>query len=459
MRTLDPPVSSTASSAPSTGVSPALVPAHTYVIPRVHGDPAAARRLAESYREAADEVHAAVRAATAVVQGTGGAWQGVGARASDHPLSMLEHNTALTVGALRDSADALDAYAHKLESAHHHHFFSLHKLMVVAAVVTVTAAAVVVTMGAAAAAEAALAAGAASEATAAAGAAAAAGTGAASGLLESTISLAGVRALLAFAVPHLVQAELSAGFAAGLEEAQDDRLDWQEIGTAAGAGFVGSAGAAQAARVAESVKLARRTMPWLRMLLPHLGQAVAWTGVDAAQQEASSGKISLRELLLTGGLVGAGSATSALRSSTPGLTVAAYNGRQTLDDLLSGRLDLSLHEGDALGHTLAKHVNVTDADLMDRFTREPRRFNLSRFLDRATPETAITEALRSDPSRMSAIFDGVDVDRTFRFDVGRTIGIVFRRDGSYDLASQVVVKLVRDDAGVFIVTAHPELPR
>ena len=455
MRTLDPPVSSGFSS----GASSAVVPAQTYVIPRVHGDPAAARRLAASYREAADEVHGAVRAATAVVHDMGGSWRGVGARASDHPLSVLEHNTALTVGALRESADALDAYAHKLESAHHHHFFSLHKLMVVAAVVTVTAAAVVVTMGAAAAAEAALAAGAASEATAAAGAAAAAGTGAASGLLESTISLAGVRALLAFAVPHLVQAELSAGFAAGLEEAQDERLDWQEIGTAAGAGFVGSAGAAQAARVAESVKLAQRTMPWLRVLLPHLGQAAAWTSVDAAQQEASSGTISLRELLLTGGLVGAGSATSALRRSAPGLTVAAYNGRQTLDDLLSGRLDLALHEGDELGHTLAKHVNVTDQDLMARFTREPRRFHLSRFLDPKCAEQAITAALRSDTARLSAIFDGADADTTFRVNVERTIGIVFRRDGSFAPTSQVVVKLIRDDAGVFIVTAHPELPR
>ncbi|HET6909064.1 MAG TPA: WXG100 family type VII secretion target, partial [Mycobacteriales bacterium] len=210
--------------------------AQTFVVPKVEGDPAAARRLASTYREAADDVDAASRQASFAVEQLTSSWRGSGQVASEHPLSTLQRNASVTVRALRDSADALDAYAHKLETAHHHHWFSLHKLLAVAAVVTVTATAVVVTMGAAAVAEAALAAGAASEATAAAGAAAAAGSGAASALADSTLGLTGVRALLSFAVPHLVQAELSAGFAAGLEESGDGHLDWREIGVSFGAG-------------------------------------------------------------------------------------------------------------------------------------------------------------------------------------------------------------------------------
>ena len=117
-----------------------------------------------------------------------------------------------------------------------------------------------------------------------------------------------MRALVSFVVPHLVQAELSAGFAATMEESVDGRLDWQELETSAAAGFAGSAGGASAARVAQSVRFAKETWPLLHLLLPHLGQAVAWGGVDAGQQLARGDHLSVRGLLLTAGLAGAGSA-------------------------------------------------------------------------------------------------------------------------------------------------------
>jgi uncharacterized protein YukE len=303
------------------GAAPTPVPTQ-YVVPRVQGDPAAARLLAAAYRELADDVAATARTAAGVMAGLSSTWTGRGRHSAVHPAEVLQRNAAVTARALNDAADALDAYAHKLEAAHHHHSFSMHKLLAVAAVVTVTAVAVVVTMGAAAAAEAALAASAAGEASAAAGAAVAASTGAAGGLLESTAGLVGVRALLSFVVPHLVQAELSAGFAATMEESVDGHLDWHEIGSAGAAGFAGSAGAASAARVAQSVKFAKQTWPLLHLLMPHVGQAVAWGTVDAGQQAASDGgHLSLRELLLTAGLAGTGSAMGRVRldrrSATP----------------------------------------------------------------------------------------------------------------------------------------------
>src|SRR3954467_1857299 len=356
--------------------------------------------------------------------GLSGSWAGDGHRAATHPAEGVQRNAAATSRALHSAADALDAYAHKLEKAHSHHFFSMHKLLAVAAVVTVTAVAVVVTMGAAAAAEAALAASAAGEATAAAGAAAAASTGAASGLLESTAGLVGMRALLAFVVPHLVQAELSAGFAATMEEAVDGHLNWQEIETSAAAGFAGSAGAASAARVAQSAKFARETWPLLHALMPHLGQAAAWAGVDASQQEMSGGHLSLRELLLTAGMAGAGSTLGA--RAVP--VARAFFGRQTAEQMLTEGVDLEAHEGDGLGHTLLKHVNVTDDDLHARIVAEDRS-EASRFVDRTTAEGTIAKALRRESEAVQRFELGSKKSLRIRVTLDGVVGWVMKRDG------------------------------
>jgi len=439
-----------------TVVSAASAP-QTFVIPNVHGDPGAARRLAASYRAAADEVDTAARTAFYVVDDLAGAWRGRGQLASGHPMEVVHRNMVVTARALQETADGLDAYAHKLSAAHEHHWFSLHKLLAVATVVTVTAAAVVVTMGAAAVAEVALAATAAGEATAAAGAASLAGEGAAAGLAESTASLAGVRTLVAFAAPHVVQAELSAGFAAGLEEADAGRLDWHEIGVSAAAGLAGSAGAAQAGRAAEALQLAERTAPWVRVLLPHLGQAVTWAGVDAGADFVDGQGVSLRELLFAGGLAGVGSAMSAARPTGP-LHVAAYNARQSLDDLLKGRVDLDLHEGPGLGHTLVKHVNVTDADLWHRIITENRR-EASRFVNVDGARSAISQAIRKRPEEIADFFFGSDRQLRVRVSLDRVVGFVMSADGTSTPTRQLVVWLRRDAVGPYISSAYPELPR
>ena len=432
--------------------SPVSTPTQ-YVVPRVQGDPAAARALAAAYRDLAHEVGAAARTAAQVTADLSASWAGRGRQAATHPVEVLQRNATVTTRSLYAAADALDAYAHKLETAHHHHFFSLHKLMAVAAVVTVTAVAVVVTMGAAAAAEAALAASAAGEATAAAGAAAAASTGAASGLLESTAGLMGIRALLSFALPHLVQAELSAGFAATMEESVDGRLDWHEIGAAGAAGFVGSAGAGAAARVAAGVKFAKETWPLLHLLMPHIGQAVAWAGVDAGQQVAGGGQVSLRELLLTAGMAGAGSALG----SRPIAVAHAYLARQSIDEMLTNGVNLEAHEGPTLGHAIRVHLNIDDGGLMTRIAQGKSR--ASRFFDLSTANRAATAALRTHADRLRAFEAGNSPRATFRARVGFPVGVVMTPDGVLHETDQLVVWIVRDRHGVYINSAYPELPK
>src|SRR4051794_34640335 len=439
---------------PATSVVPTPVAPTQYVVPRVHGDPAAARALASAYRELAEDVSAAARLSAGVMAGLSGAWGGHGHRAATHPAEGVQRNAVATSRALHAAADALDAYAHKLETAHSHHFFSMHKLLAVAAVVTVTAVAVVVTMGAAAAAEAALAATAAGEATAAAGAATAASAGAASGLLESTAGLVGLRALLSFVVPHLVQAELSAGFSATMEESVDGRLNWNEIETSAAAGFAGSAGAAAAARVAQSVKFARETWPLLHALLPHLGQAAAWAGADATQQEMSGGHVSLRELLLTAGMAAAGSALGA--RTVP--VAKAFFGRQTAEQILTEGVDLEAHEGEELGHTLLKHVNVDDAYLQQRIIKDGRKW-ASRFSDAPTASRAVDDVLQLKRDLLLEFAASEKSEIRLRATLPYAVGVVMDRSLALHPASQVAITLVRDNDGIFIMTAYPELPK
>src|SRR5205085_8571580 len=71
--------------APATTVLPTPVAPTQYVVPRVHGDPAAARALAAAYRELADDVSAAARLSAGVMAGLSGSWAGHGHRAATHP--------------------------------------------------------------------------------------------------------------------------------------------------------------------------------------------------------------------------------------------------------------------------------------------------------------------------------------------------------------------------------------
>ena len=114
-----------------------------------HGDPAAARRVARTMRAAADDIVAAEDRAHAVLAAAHRCWTGRSAGAVDHPLQELDATTHQVAGSLRAAAAELDRYAAALDKAHEQHHWSWKKLLTIAAVVTVTTAAVVVTIGAA----------------------------------------------------------------------------------------------------------------------------------------------------------------------------------------------------------------------------------------------------------------------------------------------------------------------
>lgn len=221
-----------------------------YVVRRPSGDPDAARRLAAAYDVLADELDSQVRIAVAVLDALTPLWRGLGARAFERPEDVLRRDAVRVTAALRESADDLRAYAHRLARAHEHHGWSIGRLVAMGAMVTVGVAAVVVTVGAAAPAEATLAAAAVEGAEAATAAAGAASEGTASVLCSVEAVLAAVRPLAPFVLPHLVSAAGSVGFDAASELLATHRLDGHSLEVAAAVGFVGSGvGGALAARV------------------------------------------------------------------------------------------------------------------------------------------------------------------------------------------------------------------
>ena len=75
-----------------------------------------------------------------------------------------------------------------------------------------------------------------------------------------------------------------------------------------------------------------------------------------------------------------------------------------------------------------------------------------------THEKAITDALNIDAGQLLAFEAGDAAHLRVRVELDRVIGQVVTRDG-FRAATQVVVRLMRDDHGIYIVTAYPELPR
>ncbi len=115
-----------------------------------HGDPTAVRQTAAALRVLAAEVRSAQRQAATAYAGLGASWQGEGQRATAHPLAVVVADAERAASGLDGVAGVLDRYAGELDRAQHAHRFSWGKLLKVGAVVVVSAGVIVVTVGAAA---------------------------------------------------------------------------------------------------------------------------------------------------------------------------------------------------------------------------------------------------------------------------------------------------------------------
>jgi hypothetical protein len=135
-------------------------------------------------------------------------------------------------------------------------------------------------------------------------------------------------------------------------------------------------------------------------------------------------------------------------------------GRTTVVFAASGR-NLAADES-AGGHTLARHVGRSDAELAARLAAEPGLAAASAFTDRPTAERAVAAALAAERRR---------VDDWRARGRGETLAIAWRGDGApvgrllergaprAEEVSGVRVVLRRDSESFFVLTAYPERPR
>lgn len=112
------------------------------------------------------------------------------------------------------------------------------------------------------------------------------------------------------------------------------------------------------------------------------------------------------------------------------------------------------------GHTLARHVGKSDAELRDRLRDEPEISAASTYADRATAERTVGEVLRREQAAIARWAARADHPNLVLR--GRMAGTVGRslRDGAgspRDVRSAVVVLRWSGD-GWYVLTSYPEGP-
>lgn len=133
-------------------------------------------------------------------------------------------------------------------------------------------------------------------------------------------------------------------------------------------------------------------------------------------------------------------------------------------------VDLAQHESKSPptapgGHTLFKHVNVTDQQLQTRLTIESRTTATSRFTDLDTAHAAIIEAVAVNFHQVlrwatNPKSRGISVSHKFSY----PIGFVFERGAPNKpkAADSIVINFLKDSSGNFplnnsILTSYPTL--
>lgn len=113
------------------------------------------------------------------------------------------------------------------------------------------------------------------------------------------------------------------------------------------------------------------------------------------------------------------------------------------------------------GHTLARHVGLSESDLARRLEREAGVAAASSFTDRATAEAVVAATLQSEQERVASWMrrDKENLTLEYQGESGRTIGQVLLRDASRARpASDARVVLRKRGARFFVLTAYPVEP-
>jgi hypothetical protein len=130
----------------------------------------------------------------------------------------------------------------------------------------------------------------------------------------------------------------------------------------------------------------------------------------------------------------------------------------------AGRYDLSADESRG-GHTLARHVGRSDADLLERLDRERNISAASTYDDQAVAERTVARTIARNQRRIDAwIARGrarpnlaLDYDGPADEPIGRSIAR--GRRAAVACSSAVVVLRAAGPDGFIVLTSYPEAPR
>lgn len=116
------------------------------------------------------------------------------------------------------------------------------------------------------------------------------------------------------------------------------------------------------------------------------------------------------------------------------------------------------------GHTLARHVGKTDAELLERLRREPQISSASTYTDRATAERVVGAALASPGRGFDAwrARTGRRPNFVLRYTDASTIGRSMARGRSVAVPCNHALIILRWDERrqrFYVLTSYPEVTR
>jgi hypothetical protein len=125
--------------------------------------------------------------------------------------------------------------------------------------------------------------------------------------------------------------------------------------------------------------------------------------------------------------------------------------------------DLSIDEGMG-GHTLARHVGKTDAELAARLRREPQIASASTYTDRESAERAVGAALADNRGRVAswANRSGPRPNLVLHFSSDLAVGRTLSRGRPGPVESRrvlVVLRWLERSKRFYVLTSYPEVNR
>ncbi|MBX3475950.1 MAG: hypothetical protein KF754_16390 [Planctomycetes bacterium] len=154
--------------------------------------------------------------------------------------------------------------------------------------------------------------------------------------------------------------------------------------------------------------------------------------------------------------------SGARRTATPEELLRAVERAQAEAPKLAPGGGLKVHEGGSKhGHTIAKHVGKTEAELRSRLAAEPRIPRASSFDDLAAADSAVADAMALKKVEIDLWLKGTDpkYSPSCPVDVGRQVGTSIAPGPTVpERLSGVTFVLVRDASmpnGYRILTAYP----